>query len=70
MLQSVYLHKLKTYDSKVKAMNELRAKVQQIISRKNLQYTRKCDTVQEILEKLKRRFAPSDKARQNEVSKA
>jgi hypothetical protein len=70
MLQSVYLHKLKTYDSKVKAMNELRAKVQQTISRGNLQYTRGCDTVQEMLEKLKRRFAPSDKARQNEVTRA
>jgi hypothetical protein len=70
MLQSLYLHKLKTYDSKVKAMNELRAKVQQTISRANLQYTRGCDTVQEMLEKLKRRFAPSDKARQNEVARS
>jgi hypothetical protein len=36
MLQSIYLHKLKTYNSKVKAINELRAKVQQTISRGNL----------------------------------
>ena len=27
ILQSVYLHKFKTYNSKIKAMNELRAKV-------------------------------------------
>jgi len=68
--QNIYLHDLRTYDKKMEAMGDLRARIQSTISRRNFQYTRNCKSVAEMLRSLHVRFAPSDQARRNEVTKA
>ena len=58
--QNIYLHDLRTYDKKMEAMGDLRARIQSTISRRNFQYTRNYKLVAEMLQSLHVRFAPSN----------
>jgi len=70
MQQQLHLHKLRLHEEKVKAMGKLRTRIQQTIAKRHFQYTRRCTYAWEMMRNLKNRFAPTDKAREQEVSNA
>ena len=66
-LQREFEHDRKKYEEKVKAMKELRVRIQETIKRDYLPYTYKCDTAHQMLVRLMGRFAPTDRARKQEL---
>jgi hypothetical protein len=51
----------------LEALAKLRAKIQSIIHRDNFIYTQDCEIVWDMILNLRRRFAPLDKAREQDV---
>jgi hypothetical protein len=62
-----YMRERKTYDKQVEALADLRSQIQETVHADNLRYTFNCDTAYDMLSKLKARFAPSDREKQQEV---
>ncbi len=48
-------------------MSALRIRVQETVSRQNLTYTFRCDSIYDMLLKLKQRFSPSDESRERDL---
>ena len=68
LLRFNYKHKLSVYERQDTALASLRTYIQETISRTFLPYTFKGDTVYDILVALKKRVAPTDKARKVELT--
>jgi hypothetical protein len=68
LLRFNYKHKLSVYERQDAALASLRTYIQETISRTFLPYTFKGDTVYDILVALKKRVAPTDKARKIELT--
>jgi hypothetical protein len=62
-LQREFEHDRKKYEEKVKAMKDLRVRIQESIKREYLPYTYKCDAAHQMLVRLQDRFAPTDRAK-------
>jgi hypothetical protein len=66
-LQSDYNYDWKEYDCKRRALADIRKQIVETIKQDYVSYTHKCDTVYDILVKLKDRIAPTDKIREREL---
>jgi hypothetical protein len=66
-LQSDYNYDRKEYNRKRKTLAEIRVRIVESIKRDYVAYTHKCETVHDILVKLKDRIAPTDKIRKREL---
>ena len=56
------------HDRRIEAMAELCSRIQSSVHKDHILYTENCNTAWEMLTNLKRRFAPSDKARELNVT--
>lgn len=65
---SLYQTRKKDFDRHEQAMGQLRIKIQETVHSDNLVYTFNCQTVYQMLSKLKERFAPSDFASKQECA--
>jgi len=66
ILQKDYEYERKKYDQRTDALNDLRVHIQSTVERTQLSYTFKCETPYDMLIKLKGRFAPTDRAREQD----
>jgi hypothetical protein len=66
-LLTEWQYDIRKYDRQLEALAKLRAKIQSTIHRDNFIYTQDCETVWDMMSNLRRRFAPSDKAREQDV---
>jgi len=66
-LQSDYNYDRKEYDRKRRALADIRKQIVETIKRDYVSFTHKCDTVHDILVRLKDRIAPTDKIREREL---
>ena len=66
-LQTDYNYDRKEYDRKRKALADIRVRIVETIKRDYVSYTYKCESVHDILVKLKDRLAPTDKIREREL---
>jgi hypothetical protein len=66
-LQADYTYDRKEYDRKRKALAEIRIRIVETIKGDYVAYTHKCNTVYDILVKLKDRIAPTDKIRERDL---
>jgi hypothetical protein len=66
-LQADYTYDRKEYDRKRKALAEIRIRIVETIKRDYVAYTHKCNTVYDMLVKLKDRIAPTDKIRERDL---
>jgi hypothetical protein len=65
--RQTYKRQQELYDKQEAALAALRTTIQETISRVYLRYTFRCDTTYDMLTALKRRVAPTDRARKIEL---
>ncbi len=66
-LQSDYNYDRKEYDRKRKALADIRIRIVESLKRDYISYTHHCDSVYDLLVKLKERIATTDKIREREL---
>jgi hypothetical protein len=66
-LQSDYNYDRKEYDRKRKALADVRIRIVESLKRDYISYTHNCETVHDLLVKLKERIAPTDKIWEREL---
>jgi hypothetical protein len=66
ILQKDYKYERKKYNQRTDALNDLRVHIQSTVERGQLSYTFKCENPYDMLVKLKERFAPTNRAREQE----
>lgn len=62
-----YAWEIERYDRQREALADLRMRIQETVHIDNLFYTFNCDTTYDMLSKLKARFAPTDREREQKV---
>jgi hypothetical protein len=68
-LQADYNYDRKEYDRKRKALADIRIRIVESLKRDYISYSHNCDSVHDLLVKLKERIAPTDKIRERELIK-
>jgi hypothetical protein len=66
-LQADYNYDRKEYDRKRKALADIRIRIVESLKRDYISYTHRCESVYDLLVKLKERIAPTDKIREREL---